>query len=277
MEPSPAEPSKWPQNVIATCGDSAGRSMHDVPAATFAQRHLAQTEGDLRLVVTGRDGVGRRVTRDPRRSPPRAASTTTSRRRCARWGAGPAACQGRPLNRGGTRRHLLLSEVRTYVRIIMPANWRSGFKFAWQEPDREPDEGPGLTWRQLTPRDWSGTSDSKTRHRHPRRRRLGRLPPARGPARPLADHHRGPLRGLIGIIAGVIGAMGMACRPSVDTSDCPTSSPLVGCTNRQPAPIATERTPIFALVADRLSPFVGTPAGPQGDALVLGASRRLVA
>jgi hypothetical protein len=30
-------------------------------------------------------------------------------------------------------------------------------------------------------------------------------------------------------------------------------------------------------VADRLSPLVGAPDGPQGDALVRGASRRLVA
>jgi hypothetical protein len=43
----------------------------------------------------------------------------------------------------------------------MPANWRSGFKFAWQEPDPEPDEGPGLTWRQLTPGDWSGSWNGK--------------------------------------------------------------------------------------------------------------------
>jgi hypothetical protein len=32
------------------------------------------------------------------------------------------------------------------------------------------------------------------RDRHPRRRRLGRLPPPRGPARPLTHHYRGPLR-----------------------------------------------------------------------------------
>jgi hypothetical protein len=31
----------------------------------------------------------------------------------------------------------------------------------WQAPDPEPDEGPGLTWRQLTPRHWAGTWDSK--------------------------------------------------------------------------------------------------------------------
>jgi hypothetical protein len=33
----------------------------------------------------------------------------------------------------------------------------------------------------------------------------------------------------------------------------------------------------LALVADRLSPLVNAPDGPHGDALVLGASRRLVA
>jgi hypothetical protein len=32
------------------------------------------------------------------------------------------------------------------------------------------------------------------RHGHPRRRRLGGLCTARGPARPVADHHRGPVR-----------------------------------------------------------------------------------
>jgi hypothetical protein len=28
-------------------------------------------------------------------------------------------------------------------------------------PDPEPDEGPGLTWRQLTPRHWSGFRNGK--------------------------------------------------------------------------------------------------------------------
>jgi hypothetical protein len=39
----------------------------------------------------------------------------------------------------------------------MPGDCRDGFEYAWQEPVPEPDEGPGLTWRELTPRDWSGT------------------------------------------------------------------------------------------------------------------------
>jgi hypothetical protein len=42
-------------------------------------------------------------------------------------------------------------------------DWRDGFEFAWQAPDPEPDEGPGLTWRQLTPHHWSGTSETKIR------------------------------------------------------------------------------------------------------------------
>jgi hypothetical protein len=47
--------------------------------------------------------------------------------------------------------------------VYVGGDWRSGFEYAWQEPDPEPDEGPGLTWRQLTPRHWSGTWDSKIR------------------------------------------------------------------------------------------------------------------
>jgi hypothetical protein len=43
----------------------------------------------------------------------------------------------------------------------MGSNWRSGIRFAWQELDREPDEGPGLTGRQLTSRHWSGTWETK--------------------------------------------------------------------------------------------------------------------
>jgi hypothetical protein len=42
-------------------------------------------------------------------------------------------------------------------------DWRDGFEYAWQEPAPERDEGPGLTWRQLSPRDWSGTRESKIR------------------------------------------------------------------------------------------------------------------
>jgi hypothetical protein len=54
---------------------------------------------------------------------------------------------------------LLYLQRQTYVR----GDWRAGFEYAWQTPDPEPDEGPGLTWRQLTPRHWFGTRDSKIR------------------------------------------------------------------------------------------------------------------
>jgi hypothetical protein len=45
--------------------------------------------------------------------------------------------------------------------VHVPANWRDDFEYAWQTPDPEPDEGPGLTWRQLTPHDWSGSWNGK--------------------------------------------------------------------------------------------------------------------
>jgi hypothetical protein len=41
------------------------------------------------------------------------------------------------------------------------SHWRDGFEFAYMQPDPEPDEGPGLTWRQLTPRQWSGSWNGK--------------------------------------------------------------------------------------------------------------------
>jgi hypothetical protein len=47
--------------------------------------------------------------------------------------------------------------------VSVGGDWRDGFEYAWQAPDPEPDEGSGLTWRQLTPRDWSGTWATKIR------------------------------------------------------------------------------------------------------------------
>jgi hypothetical protein len=47
--------------------------------------------------------------------------------------------------------------------VSCPGDWRDGFEYAWQASDPERDKGPGLTWRQLTPRDWSGTWESKIR------------------------------------------------------------------------------------------------------------------
>jgi hypothetical protein len=54
-------------------------------------------------------------------------------------------------------------QPQTYVRVVGGGGWRQDVEYAWQVPDPEPDEGPGLTWRQLTLRHWSGTWDSKTR------------------------------------------------------------------------------------------------------------------
>jgi hypothetical protein len=36
-------------------------------------------------------------------------------------------------------------------------DWRRGFEYAWQAPDPEPDEGPGLTWRKTGTNYWSGS------------------------------------------------------------------------------------------------------------------------
>jgi hypothetical protein len=43
----------------------------------------------------------------------------------------------------------------------MGGNWRDGFEFAYLRPDPEPDEGPGLTWRQLDAHHWSGSWNGK--------------------------------------------------------------------------------------------------------------------
>ena len=45
--------------------------------------------------------------------------------------------------------------------VCVGSNWRDGFEFTYMQPDPEPDEGPGLTWRQLTPRHWSGSWNGK--------------------------------------------------------------------------------------------------------------------
>jgi hypothetical protein len=77
----------------------------------------------------------------------------------------------------------------------MPGDWRDGFEYAWQTPDPEPDEGPGLTWRQLSPRDWSGTWESKI-HGTVTRDGDGWVAYVRlnDPPRPLTHHNRRPIR-----------------------------------------------------------------------------------
>jgi hypothetical protein len=84
-------------------------------------------------------------------------------------------------------------------------------------------------------------------------------------------------RGLVGIVAGVVGAVWMA----VSTLRLYPRLPEQLTTRRlyeQATGVDRDRANAdLALVADRLSPLVNAPDGPQGDALVRAASRRLVA
>jgi hypothetical protein len=45
--------------------------------------------------------------------------------------------------------------------VCLGGDWRDRFEYAWQQPDPEPDEGPGLTWRQLDAHHWSGSWNGK--------------------------------------------------------------------------------------------------------------------
>jgi hypothetical protein len=47
--------------------------------------------------------------------------------------------------------------------VTVGGDWRRGFKYAWQAPDPEPDEGPGLTWRETGTNYWSGSWGSQPR------------------------------------------------------------------------------------------------------------------
>jgi hypothetical protein len=84
-------------------------------------------------------------------------------------------------------------------------------------------------------------------------------------------------QGLMSTIAGVIGAIGMA----ISTLRRATRLPDQLTTRRlyeQAAGVDRDRANAdLGLVTDRLSPLVSAPDGPQGDALVLGPARRLVA
>jgi hypothetical protein len=83
--------------------------------------------------------------------------------------------------------------------------------------------------------------------------------------------------GLLGIIGGVAGAVWMAVsvfRRVRRLPDQVTTRRLY----EQATGLDRDRANAdLALVADRLSPLVSAPDGPHGDALVLRASRRLVA
>jgi hypothetical protein len=102
---------------------------------------------------------------------------------------------------------------------------------------------------------------------------------------PLAVRHSGnrlvaraeERRGLVGIMAFVVSAVGMAVsvfRRYPRLTDRLTTRRLY----EQATGVDRDRANAdVALVADRLAPLVGAPYGSRGDALVLGASRRLVA
>jgi hypothetical protein len=71
------------------------------------------------------------------------------------------SCRVRGIGAALVRRYMLgagaLKDIgQTYVRTV-GGDWRDGFEHAWRAPDSEPDEGPGLNWRQLTLSHWSGT------------------------------------------------------------------------------------------------------------------------
>jgi hypothetical protein len=78
----------------------------------------------------------------------------------------------------------------------MPGNWRDGFEYAWQAPDYEPDEGPGLTWRETGANYWSGSWRSQPRGTVMLETSGLWVAYVRleEPARPLTHHHRRPLR-----------------------------------------------------------------------------------
>jgi hypothetical protein len=84
-------------------------------------------------------------------------------------------------------------------------------------------------------------------------------------------------RGVIGIMAGVVGAIEMAVsmiRQIVRLPDQDTTRRLYA----QATGVGRDQGAAdLAVVADRLSPLMHAPNGAQGDALVRAASRRLVA
>jgi hypothetical protein len=88
-----------------------------------------------------------------------------------------------------------------------------------------------------------------------------------------AEKRRGPA----GIIAGVIAAAWMAVS-AFRRYPRPPDQLITRRLHEQATDVDRDwANADLALVADRLSPLVSAPDGPQGDALVIGASRRLVA
>ena len=84
-------------------------------------------------------------------------------------------------------------------------------------------------------------------------------------------------RGRIGIIAGVIGGLWMAVSTLRRYPRVPDQLATRRLYEQATGADRDRANADLALVTDRLSPLIGAPDGPKGDALVLGASRRLVA
>src|SRR4029453_4739511 len=63
-----------------------------------------------------------------------------------------------------------------------------------RHPPPNPTRAPASPGGNSPPRLVRVMEREAARNRHPRRRRLGRLPPTRGPTRPLPPHPRRPLR-----------------------------------------------------------------------------------
>jgi hypothetical protein len=101
---------------------------------------------------------------------------------------------------------------------------------------------------------------------------------------PLAVRHGSRLlaraekrRGRIGIIAGVVGGVWMAVSTLRRYPRVPDQLATRRLYEQATGADRDAANADLALVSDRLSPLVTAPDGPKGDALVLGASRRLVA
>jgi hypothetical protein len=84
-------------------------------------------------------------------------------------------------------------------------------------------------------------------------------------------------RGLIGTIAGLVGGLWMAVSAFRRYPRLPDQLTTRRLYEHATGADRDRANADLALVADRLSPLVGASDGPQGDALLLGASRRLVA
>ena len=146
-------------------------------------------------------------------------SGRTLRRVCATWRVAPwsrdGSLAGRPVtatrpvkaHRGGPlgwfpplRRAVSRPPsclTTQYKRTFVPMgdnNWRAGFEYAWQASDPEPDEGPGSPGGNSPPPLVRLVEREAPRNHHRRSRRLARIRAPREPARPVADHHRRPLR-----------------------------------------------------------------------------------